>query len=253
MSSRVDESALAGSLEWALRRMEEAGFPIGAKVSVQVDPSLGFMGYARKEAEEHIIVVAEWALDSEMLGGLLLHELAHIYHTEKLSPSHQSELVEQVVGEISKLEGLTTTESRLLMDAFSHFQNILVDDAVFEILRSSREIKMVQRFFAGWISERPSGESAVDAALLVRNAFAIASLKRRDLFDDIGDEMSSKNNRFLSLLGSRGKEDYTFFEDFLKGAKTEAEADEFRMMLAKYLERMVDLMRRGKGGWEDIR
>ena len=67
-------------LAWALDRMKSAGYHISAKVSILVDPNLSIMGYARKDGRTHYVVVAGWALDSQMLGGLVLHELSHVYH-----------------------------------------------------------------------------------------------------------------------------------------------------------------------------
>jgi hypothetical protein len=181
--------------------MEKDGYTVQSSVSVQVDPELDFMGYAKKEGDDHVIVVSSWALDSEMLGGLLLHELAHIYHTEQLMPSHQSELIQEVMDRIVEKDGLKDIETRILMGCFNHLQNILVDDLVFKIFRSGREIKMAKRFFTDWISERPTGDHLLDVASLVRNAFAIASLKRRNLLDDDIEDITSRNRKFLSLSG----------------------------------------------------
>lgn len=80
--------------------MAQAGYPVTARVTLQVDPTLQFMGYAKHEGGQHVIVVAGWALDSEMLGGLLLHELARIYHTERQTPSHQSDLIHEVLNHV---------------------------------------------------------------------------------------------------------------------------------------------------------
>ncbi|MEE9283818.1 MAG: DUF5781 family protein, partial [Nitrososphaerales archaeon] len=149
--SRISDTTLTRSLDWALDRMEKDGFPVRARVSVQVDPDLEFMGYAKKEGDGHVIIVSSWALDSEMLGGLLLHELAHIYYTEEQMPSHQSELIQELLNGIVLRDGLKEIEARVLMECFNHLQNILVDDVTFKIFRSAREIRMVRRFLAEWV------------------------------------------------------------------------------------------------------
>ena len=59
---------------------------------------------------------------------------------------------------------------------------MLVDDIVFEVM-DEKEHGMVKHFFAEWISDRPSGDPVTDATLLCRNAFAVASLRRRKLAD----------------------------------------------------------------------
>ena len=251
--SKILDITLTRSLDWALDRMKKDGFPVRARVSIQVDSDLEFMGYAKKEGDGHIIIVSSWALDSEMLGGLLVHELAHIYYIEQQMPSHQAELIQELMNGIVMKNGLTEIEARVLMDCFNHLQNILVDDAVFKIFRSEREIKMVRRFFAEWISERPTGDRLVDAALLVRNAFAIASLKRRNLFDKDSEGMSSKNQRFLTLYGPKAHDAFIFFENFLERAQNDRHVLTFRSSLSDYLEMVVDLFRKEIGGLEDLR
>lgn len=252
MIKHVDDS-LNKSLSLALSKMVEAGYSVSNRVSLQVDPTLRFMGYAKQVDNHHVIVVAEWALDSDMLGGFLLHELSHIYHTERGSPSHNGEIIQKIIEEIVSREGMAQKEARYLVDAFNHFQNILADDIVFNIMRGEREVKQVQRFFAGWISDRPSGDGALDAALLARNAFAIASLKRRDLFDGVSEEITSKNKQFLSILGGKAQEDFELLESFLENARSDMTPEEFHGSLAQYLEQIVMVIRRKQESWGDLR
>lgn len=252
MVKRLEDS-LDKSLFWALERMQEAGYPVSNKVTLQIDPSLRFMGYAKQDGPHHIIVMADWALDSEMIGGFLLHELSHIYHTEKGAASHRTDIIHEVVDEIVIRDGLTQKETQYLIDAFNHLQNILADDIVFQIMNSEREAKQVQKFFAGWISDHPSGDAALDAALLARNAFAIASLKRRDLFDGIKKEMSARNKQFLSIMGGHYEADFKNLVSFLAKARTNWGPGQFRKALTEYLENIVSIMRRKQESWGDLR
>jgi hypothetical protein len=252
MAKRLEDS-LNKSLFWALEKMQEAGYPVTNKVTLQIDPSLRFMGYAKQDGSHHVIVMADWALDSEMLGGFLLHELSHIYHTEKGTASHRSDIIHEVIDEIVTRDGLTQKETQYVIDAFNHLQNILADDIVFEIMNSDREAKQVQKFFAGWISDRPSGDAALDAALLARNAFAIASLKRRDLYDGTEDEVSARNRQFLSIMGGNSREDFANLERFLAEARTDWEPEQFRKALSAYLENLVSIMRHKQESWGDLR
>ena len=225
--------------------MGDAGYPIKSKVTVEVDPALKIMGYAKGDGDSHRIVIAEWALDSEMLGGLILHELAHICHTEQGSPSHTSEIIDEVFQEAAERDGLNEKESAALTDVFSHLQNILVDDVVFACM-SGRELKQAQRFFADWISEQPSGDAVVDAVMLVRNAFAIASLRRRKLKEGL-DEMESRNGRFLSFYGEQGKEQFDQIEAFLETARAGWSPTDFRRALGSYVDMVLGLMKERKG------
>ena len=73
MSLEKPDANVEGVLQWAIERMGSAGFSLASPVSLAVDPKLNIMGYARERGGTQQIVIAGWALDSEMLGGLLLH------------------------------------------------------------------------------------------------------------------------------------------------------------------------------------
>ena len=230
--------------------MKEKGYEIRSPVSLTVDPRLSIMGFARKEGRAHRIVISDWALDSEMLGGLVLHELAHIYFTEQGAYSHRSDLLEEVLGEMKEKEGLRAKETECLVDAFNHLQNILVDDIVFDVM-SARELEATQKFFGEWISDRPTGDPVVDTALLCRNSFAVASLKRRRLFDHKG-EMYFRNKALLSALGETSEKDFDWIEGFLEKSKKGLKEKEFRESLEEYFDRLLSLMR-GESKMHDLR
>ncbi len=221
--------------------MKEKGYDIRSKVSLSVDSNLTIMGYARKEGEGHAIVISEWALDSEMLGGLVLHELAHIYFTEKGAHSHDGEILEEILEGMKEREGLREKETEYLIDSFNHLQNIIVDDVVFDVMEG-REREMTKKFFSEWVSEKPSGEPMLDAALLCRNAFATASLKRRGLLD-AGSDMQYRNREFLSNLGEHAEEEFDWIEEFLESASPDWDEAGYRKSLAEYFERILSLMR----------
>lgn len=227
-------------LQWAIERMSSAGFPLVSRVSLAVDPRLNIMGYAKDQGGTQQIVIARWALDSEMLGGLLLHELAHIYFTEKQLPSHDHRLIEEVFSELREKEGLNGRETQVLIDTFNHLQNIIVDDLVFTAM-TGKELGLARRFFAGWITEIPSGDLVMDVGSLARNAFAIASLKRRGLYED--SEMKRRNERFISSLGEQIQSRFERLEVTLERAKAESSQSEFRGYLLSYLDQVISLMR----------
>ncbi len=239
-AERADRS-LQNTLEWAMDRMRYKGYVVKSQVTLSVDSQLSIMGYAKKEGQSHRIVISEWALDSEMLGGLVLHELAHIYFTERGAHSHDGEMLEEILQELKERDGLRAKETEYLIDAFNHLQNILVDDIVFAVM-DEKELEMAKRFFSEWVSERPSGDPVMDAALLSRNAFAIASLKRRNLFDGEGD-MLYRNKGFVSALGQHAEEDFEWLEGFLEQSKPDWKKKEFEEAMEAYFDRILSLMR----------
>ncbi len=238
--ARTDKS-LQDTLEWARNRMRAKGYNIKSDVSLSVDPKLAIMGYAKKEGSGHRIVISEWALDSEMLGGLVLHELAHVYFTERGAHSHDGENLEAVIQRLKERDGLRAKETEYLIDAFNHLQNILVDDVVFAVMED-KELEMTKRFFAEWVSDRPSGDPVLDTALMTRNAFAIASLKRRDLFDHDND-MYFRNKGFLSAFGPNAEKEFEWIEAFLERSSPDWSEEEFSQSIEAYFDRMLSLMR----------
>ncbi|MDA4124332.1 MAG: DUF5781 family protein [Thaumarchaeota archaeon] len=239
-AEKVDRS-LQNTLEWAMDRMRNKGYVVNSPVVLSVDPNLSIMGYAKKEGESHRIVISEWALDSEMLGGLVLHELAHIYFTERGAHSHDGEMLEEILQGLKEKDGLRAKETEYLIDAFNHLQNILVDDVVFAVM-DEKELEMAKRFFSEWVAEKPSGDPVLDSALLSRNAFAIASLKRRKILDGQSD-MAYRNKGFVVALGQHAEADFEWLEGFLENARSDWGKKQLQEAIEEYFDKILSLMR----------
>jgi hypothetical protein len=251
--ARGDRS-LQEELDWAMERLAKAGYRVRSKVRLLVDPNLDIMGYASEEEGIQHIVIAEWALQSEMLGGLLFHELAHIYHTEKRSPSHKFKVTNAIITEFSQREGLNERETGYLVEGFNHLQNVIVDDIVFASMEES-ERRQAQRFFSGWLTEAPSGYALVDASALARNAFAVASLRRHGLLDEDdpnAKEMTVRGRTLVKQLGESAQEKYDAIEDFLVNANPNWDEETFHNKLVYYLDLLVALLRE-KDQMKDLR
>lgn len=254
MSLARGDRSLQEELDWAMDRLAKSGYQVRSKVRLLVDPKLDIMGYASEEEGVQHIVIAEWALQSEMLGGLLFHELAHIYHTERHSPSHKFKVTNAIITEFSQREGLNERETGYLVEGFSHLQNVIVDDIVFAVMLES-ERRQAQRFFSGWLTEQPSGYALVDAAALARNAFAMASLKRQNLLNEeepgVG-EMVAKSRMLVKQLGESAQKKYDSILEFLATADVGWDEEEFHNKLVYYLDLLVALLRE-KDQMEDLR
>jgi hypothetical protein len=254
LSLAKGDRSLQEELNWAIDRLDKAGYHVRSKVRLLVDPNLDIMGYANEEDGIQHIVVAEWALQSEMLGGLLFHELAHIYHTEKRSPSHKFKVTSAIITEFSQREGLNERETGYLVEGFNHLQNVLVDDIVFAVMLES-ERRQTQSFFSGWLTEQPSGYALVDAAALARNAFAMASLKRHKLLDEDEPqvkEMVARSRMLVNQLGKGAQEKYDSIEGFLVEADAAWDDETFHNKLVFFLDLLGALLRE-KDQMEDLR
>ncbi len=247
MSLSKGDRSLQEELDWAMTRVAKAGYPIRSKVRLLVDPKLDIMGYASEEEGIQHIVIAEWALHSDMLGGLLFHELAHIYHTERRSPSHKFKVTNAIITEFSKREGLNERETGYLVEGFNHLQNVLVDDIVFAAMEESESIR-ARGFFSGWLTESPSGYPLADAAALARNAFAVASMERHHLVktgDPSAKEIATKERKLCEQMGRKALERYEEIKEFLTDADTKWDEETFHDKLVDYLELLLSLLREG--------
>jgi hypothetical protein len=157
-------------------------------------------------------------------------------------------ILEEVLEDLKERDGLRAKETEYLIDAFNHLQNVIVDDIVFEVM-GEKEHDKVKKFFAEWISDRPSGDPVADAGLLCRNAFAVASLKRRKLADwtvrgsHDDAEMYFRNKSLLDALGQHAEKEFAWLEGFLEESRSDMTQKEFRASLESYFDRMVSLMR----------
>ncbi len=251
MSLAKGDRSLQEILDWASGRLAEAGYPIRSQVRLLVDPKLEFMGYAREQDGIQQIVISSWAVHSEMLGGLVFHELAHIYHSEHDAPSHRPDVINGEITEYGRREGLSPREVGYLVESFSHLQNVMVDDIVFKVMKESEKLE-AQRFFVGWVTSAASGHHLTDSSALVRNAFAIASLARRGLLGGQGEEAVVRNKRLLNALGARAPQRFEEIERFLETADAGWNETEFRENFLRYIDLLVGLLRE-KEQLEDLR
>ncbi|HEX9239820.1 MAG TPA: hypothetical protein VF910_04120, partial [Candidatus Bathyarchaeia archaeon] len=96
-SSQDVEEAVRKARQAAIEMMRKAGYDIGIKVKVVVDPNLPFMGYTMPQGGNFTIVVSGGAVGSGLLEGLLIHEMSHVYRIQTNHPSHNGQILEEAV------------------------------------------------------------------------------------------------------------------------------------------------------------
>ena len=150
----------------ALRSMRDSGFAISGKLEASVDADLPFMGYSTQRAGGNVIVVAGRAVESGMIEGLLIHELCHIYRTEKNHPSHNKDLLNRVghkviLGFLLKRD----YQIRIIRQAVNRIQDLYADDISFQIFKKSQIFtpEQAQAFFLDWINDTPAKAKASKA------------------------------------------------------------------------------------------
>src|SRR2546427_7933450 len=82
------EETVREARQTAIEMMRKAGYDIGTKVKGVVDAKLRFMGYTMSQGGDFTIVVSGGAVGSELLDGLVDHEMSYVYRKQTNHPSH---------------------------------------------------------------------------------------------------------------------------------------------------------------------
>src|SRR3989475_12791465 len=199
------EEAIRKARQTAIEVMRKAGYDIGNKVKVVVDPNLPFMGYTMPQGGNFTIVVSGGAIGSGLLEGLLVHEMSHIYRIQTNHPSHNSQILEEAIDNLGKKVVLSDYQQKIVHDLLNDIQDLYADDISFKVLRNSPIISSDQmtRFLQDWVKDEPakSREAVMDswnnASIMTHNARAIAQMARHRV-EDIGGLDATANKRFLS-------------------------------------------------------
>lgn len=237
MSVLKEREILSESSQWAIEELESRGFKIRSKLSFGIDPKLQMMGYTASVNGGHRIVVSQWSLSSPMLRGLLVHELSHVILTEEGHPSHNYQLLANVLNGYSRSNDLDDETTSALRDSLNHIQDIYADDIGVGTFRKL-ETNLLQEFFENWAMEKaPDGSKLGDAeciSVFASNAFALASLRRRNLAGVKSESaIRRKNSVFLKSAFPRSSFERTtnlYFDlvDFLSSLRPLTKDDEER-------------------------
>src|SRR5437588_12494632 len=141
-SQRLENSEDIEEIVWkarqtALEMMRKAGYDIGTKVKVVVDPQLPFMGYTMPQGGNFTIVVSGGAIGSALLEGLLVHEMSHIYRIQANHPSHNGQIMEEAVDNLGKMAVLLDCQQKIVHALPNDIQDLYPSDISFKVLRHS--------------------------------------------------------------------------------------------------------------------
>src|SRR3989441_6125691 len=187
--------------------MRKAGYDIGNKVKVVVDPNLPFMGYTMPQGGNFTIVVSGGAVGSGLLEGLLVHEMSHVYRIQTNHPSHNGQILEEAIDNLGKKTVLRDYQQKIVHDLLNDIQDLYADDISFKILRDSPILASDQmtRFLQDWVKDEPgkSGDAVMDGcvntSMMTHNARAIAQMARHKV-EDIGGRAEQTNKKILSQV-----------------------------------------------------
>jgi len=182
--------------------MRKAGYPIEDNVRVVVNPNLGFMGYTFPKAGRFTIVVSGAAVESGLLGGLIVHEMGHVYRMQTNHPSHSGRAISYAMDLFDGRALKMDYQQKILHDAVNHVEGLYADDISFKVFQKNNLFppEVAGQFFQGWMTPSTvvSGDARkdrwVNASLMLRNSFALSNMARHGI-PDSGDQAKSANGR----------------------------------------------------------
>src|SRR5947199_10349663 len=225
-NSQDVEEAVSKARQTAIEMMRKAGYDIGTKVKVVIDPQLPFMGYTMPQGGSFTIVVSGGAVGSGLLEGLLVHEMSHVYRIQTNHPSHNGQILEEAVDNLGKKVVLLDYQQKIVHDLINDIQDLYADDISFKVLRNSPIMASDQmtRFLQDWVKDEPAKsrdavmDSWTNASILTHNARAIAQMRRHRV-EDIGSRAEQTNKRFLSQVSPRIAEHFEYFRNLLQNLR----------------------------------
>ena len=242
------EETVRKARQTAIEMMKKAGFDIGSKVKVVIDPKLAFIGYTMPHGGNFTIVVSGGALRSGLLDGLLVHEMSHVYRIQTNHPSHNGQILEEAIDNLGTKVVLRDYQQKIVHDLLNDIQDLYADDISFKVLRNSPILVSDQmtRFLQDWVKDEsvksPDAvmDSWINASIIAHNARAIAQMARHRV-EDIGGQAEDANKRFLSQVSPRVAGHFGYFRNLLENLREDMTAEEYRALLADYLHQFLEI------------
>src|SRR6266540_6393212 len=230
----------------AIQMMTNAGFKITDNVKVAVDPELPFMGYTMPQGKSFTIVVSGGAVGSEMLEGLLVHEMSHIYRIQTNHPSHDAEILEAAIEKLGPTNLRYDYQQKIVHDLLNDIQDLYADDISLQVLRATRTpiLGQVSEFLQSMVidkaanSDDPVKDRWVNASIMAHNARAIAQMTRQQI-KDTGEKGARANQRFLAEISPDIAQKYHFFRNRLVNMREDITEDQYRAFLGEHLNQFV--------------
>ncbi len=235
----------------ALDMMRKAGYDIGNKVKVVVDPKLPFMGYTMPQGGNFTIVVSGGALGSGLLEGLLVHEMSHVYRIQTSHPSHNGEILEEAIDNLGKKVALRDYQQKIIHDLLNDIQDLYADDISFKVLQNTPILASDQmtRFLQDWVKDEPTKtrdpvmDGWINASIMTHNARAIAQMERHQI-EDTGARAAKANQAFLDQVDPDIGRESDYFRKRLLNLREDMTGGEYRKLLAEYLDRFAKIANR---------
>ena len=232
----------------ASRMMKESGFGLKSDVKIAIDPNLPFMGYSMPLGRGYRVVVSGGSVGSGMLEGLIVHEMSHIYRMENNYVSHDAEVIQQAIKKIDAKRLSDDYQQKIVHDLLNDIQDLYADDISMKVLQKNQilESDQISSFLQDWVKDEPieSGDPKrdrwVNASIMVHNARALGQMTRHGIEDTDGKAADS-NKKFLSRMPPTASSQFPYFQDLMINLKENMIRDQYRKLLADYLNRFLEV------------
>jgi len=177
----VDRSGHGGTrkvkatFEEVAARYAERGHHVAWPVSAEI-VSMAIMGATKSKDASHTLFVSVRAVESDVLDGLIAHEMGHMLRTESGHPSHSAEVFRALSREVR----IPRAAEGAFGQAFNHIQDIYADDLAFLVFATDGDDRAYE-FFSGWIEGNATMRGRnrwKNVGLAATNGFALGNLLR---------------------------------------------------------------------------
>lgn len=186
------------------RRLAANGHRLSRPVAAEI-VSIPIMGATTSREDRHVLHVSARAAASDMLDGLIAHEIGHMLLTESGHPSHDR----AVIGRAWRDLPFPRAARDVFGQAYNHVQDIYADDIAFLTGLEDR----VYGFFAGWVrgnSDALAPSKWGNVGVSVTNGFALGNLVRHGRLEP-ADPLWSVARRFDEAAGLRAVDDFATY------------------------------------------
>jgi hypothetical protein len=194
------------------------------------------------------IVTSGMAVESGMLEGLLVHELSHIYRMETNHPSHDAQLIEEVISGLGRRALSPDYKLKIIRDLVNDVEDLYADDIAVKVIIGARIVSEDQmtEFLQGWVkdepvkSNNPVRDGWVNTSMMAKNARAIGQMMRHGIVDRDG-EAANSNEKFLLQLPTEKSMRFEYFKNLLTNMREDMRKEEYHGFLDNYLRTFVEV------------
>ena len=177
-SGRGGTRKVKAAFEEVTEKYAAHGLALRLPVTAEI-ARMAIMGASKSTSDRHTLFVSARAVESDLLDGLIAHEMGHMLRTEAGHPSHNSE----VFGALQHEVKIPRAAEGAFGQALNHIQDVYADDLSFLVFATDGSDRAYE-FFAAWVDGNASAGGTnrwQNIGLATSNGFAIGNLLRHKL------------------------------------------------------------------------